>query len=159
MLTSCRESVRKGLKLRNRYPEPEHVRHQSQKGRKVRIRFPPARVCISASSCCLPRSAGGHWCDAGVELAGDHEPPAHAGAHSSSSIEYSNWRSSRVTLPGIRSASGHSPAAGDRFGGSTDTGLAYASIASHSLSFDHRLRFRALLTAIASAFRCQREAL
>jgi hypothetical protein len=29
---------------------------------------------------------------------------------------------------GIRSASGHSPAAGDRFGGSTDTGLAYASI-------------------------------
>jgi len=30
------------LKLRNRYPEPEHVRHQSQKGRKVRIRFPPA---------------------------------------------------------------------------------------------------------------------
>jgi hypothetical protein len=31
-----------GLKLRNRYPEPEHVRHQSQKGRKVRIRFPSA---------------------------------------------------------------------------------------------------------------------
>ena len=32
--------------------------------------------------------------------------------------------------------------------------LAYTSIASHCLSFDHRLRFRAPLTAIASAFRC-----
>src|ERR1700751_4520932 len=55
---------------------------------------------------------------------------------------------------GIRCASELALATTDRFGGSAVTGAAYASIASHSLSFDHRLRVRAPLTAIASAFRC-----
>jgi hypothetical protein len=54
----------------------------------------------------------------------------------------------------MRSGSELPPATTDRFGGSTGTGLAYALSASHSLSFDHRLRARAPLTAIASAFRC-----
>ena len=42
----------------------------------------------------------------------------------------------------------------DRFVGVTGAGLAYASRASHSRSFDHRLRVRFPFTAIANAFRC-----
>ena len=46
------------------------------------------------------------------------------------------------------------PVMTERHGSSPGTGLAYGWRASHSLSFDHHLRFRAPLTAIASAFRC-----